>query len=784
MREEWDRRIQHDYRFWMSDGIASDQTMWATGKRDLDIILEGLDRAQLKTKTALEIGCGVGRLLRAASDLFQSVVGIDVSEEAIARGRQLLSDRENAKFILTNGTDLAEIADDTIDFCYTFAALSSMPVTVIAGYLIELSRVTKAGAELRLQVYLGKEQSTTEEDTIAVRTFDAECFTRAVALAGFDLPSRRELVLPFQVSDKNAGMVAEIVTLRKRERATANVSEIERALASTKEIQANKNWRGSTTEYFMALSRAQQHMDAGELSKARDALQYALQNFGEPEVDVRRLLQEIEKTLQTKALGNSGQLSTISRSNSESSDHFERNMQVVRKRFPEVARALELATAVSGIELKPTQEGDRAIVFEGTPLDNPEKPRRAAELWAERELNAPQVRNATSLLVAGMAGGYHVEALLTASGKQLSVFEPRVPILRAALAGRDCTALLERIANLFLSVQQFERSDLTKLSADQLQLVVHSPTQIVSRDAVDELRRVLGSDRGIRELHPSIGVVSPIYGGSLPIAAYTARALQELRQRVQFFDLGSFYGTYNKFGEFLRDRHRIDGLQSYYVEVLSQVVLEAVTERPVDILICLAQAPLTPRVLTELRNRGIITVMWFVEDCRRFLSWKEISQYYDFMFLIQRDEFPALVERAGARKAVYLPVGCDPLLHAPLSLTDEERKRFGSQISFVGAGYNNRQQMFATLAQRDFKIWGTEWPGSAPFDKLVQENARRIDPGDYVKIFNASAVNLNLHSSKERDGVEPHGDFVNPRTFELASTGAFQLVDNRTHLRE
>jgi spore maturation protein CgeB len=154
------------------------------------------------------------------------------------------------------------------------------------------------------------------------------------------------------------------------------------------------------------------------------------------------------------------------------------------------------------------------------------------------------------------------------------------------------------------------------------------------------------------------------------------------------------------------------------------------------------------------------------------------------MFLIQRDGYPERVQAAGAGSAIYLPTGCDPLVHCPLGLTDEEKQRWGSDISFVGAGYNNRQQVFATLAQRDFKIWGTEWPQMMPFSRLVQEKGRRVDPSEYVKIFNASAINLNLHSSMERDGVEPNGDFVNPRTFELAAAGAFQLVDERTLLPE
>src|SRR5262249_41290311 len=146
---------------------------------------------------------------------------------------------------------------------------------------------------------------------------------------------------------------------------------------------------------------------------------------------------------------------------------------------------------------------------------------------------------------------------------------------------------------------------------------------------------------------PAIGVVGPIYGGSLPIAAYVTRALKEMKQRVTYYDLAGFHQAYSKFGEFVREPARLNTLQGHYVEMLSQTVLEAVSERPVDILICLAQAPMSARVLSELRKRGVITVMWFVEDCRRFTAWRDISRYYDYMFLIQKGEFPAMVEQAG-----------------------------------------------------------------------------------------------------------------------------------------
>ena len=53
-----------------------------------------------------------------------------------------------------------------------------------------------------------------------------------------------------------------------------------------------------------------------------------------------------------------------------------------------------------------------------------------------------------------------------------------------------------------------------------------------------------------------------------------------------------------------------------------------------------------------------------------------------------------------------------------------------------------------------------------------------------MKIYNASKININLHSSLQTTDLVSRGDFVNPRTFELAAAGAFQLVDERSLLGE
>jgi spore maturation protein CgeB len=128
-------------------------------------------------------------------------------------------------------------------------------------------------------------------------------------------------------------------------------------------------------------------------------------------------------------------------------------------------------------------------------------------------------------------------------------------------------------------------------------------------------------------------------------------------------------------------------------------------------------------------------------------------------------------------------MAADPSVHRPLELTQAEREEFGADVSFVGAGYANRRAIFPRLLDHDwkFKLWGNEWDGATDLSSVLQRHGARIETDTCLKVFNGSAVNLNLHSCTGT-GFDPEGDFVNPRTFELAACGAFQLTDRRSLL--
>ncbi|MDR2161806.1 MAG: glycosyltransferase [Desulfovibrio sp.] len=279
-------------------------------------------------------------------------------------------------------------------------------------------------------------------------------------------------------------------------------------------------------------------------------------------------------------------------------------------------------------------------------------------------------------------------------------------------------------------------------------------------------------------------VVLPLYGGSLPVGRYAAQGLREAGCLVDIFEAPAFHSAFTALDGLRLGAERREALRSGFLQNVSQAVMAKADAFSPDLVLCLAQAPLSLMDLKRLRAAKVPTAMWFVEDFRLFTYWRAFAPWYDIFAVIQKEPFFAELAAIGVNNVLYLPLAADPSFHRPLRLTAGEKKEFGSTLSFMGAGYPNRKRAFLELIGRDFKIWGTQWEGEPRLDPLVQRRGERISPEDSVRIFNSSAINLNLHSSVREGEAVSGGDFVNPRTFELAACGAFQLVDQRLLLDE
>lgn len=282
-------------------------------------------------------------------------------------------------------------------------------------------------------------------------------------------------------------------------------------------------------------------------------------------------------------------------------------------------------------------------------------------------------------------------------------------------------------------------------------------------------------DRSLRVL-----VVLPLYGGSLPIGRFCVEALRELGHTVEVFEAPSFYTAFSSLKELRVTTDRLEYLENSFLQVVSQAVLAKVDTFEPDLVLCLAQAPLNRQALKRLRKDGVATAMWFVEDYKLFTYWRGFAPFYDFFAVIQYEPLMSELRDIGVENALYLPMAALPAMHRKLELSPMEQRKYGADVSFLGAGYPNRRVAFRQLTHLDFKIWGTEWDGEPLLERHVQLKGARISSEDCVKIYNATKINLNLHSSVRATELVSHGDFVNPRTFELAACGAFQLVDKRS----
>ena len=279
-------------------------------------------------------------------------------------------------------------------------------------------------------------------------------------------------------------------------------------------------------------------------------------------------------------------------------------------------------------------------------------------------------------------------------------------------------------------------------------------------------------------------VVLPMYGGSLPIGRYCAKALESLGASVRLFEAPAFYSAFTGLKNLDLAPEQIPPLERSFLQVVSQAIFAHVQTFEPHLVLAMAQAPMPKNLLTRLARLQIRTVMWFVEDYALFQYWKLYAPLYSAFCVIQKDPFFSELSAIGQNTVLYLPLAALPELHVHQELSPEELKLYASKISFLGAGYPNRRLAFRPLAGKDFKIWGSDWEGEEILAHNLQKKGERISTEESLKVYSATTVNLNLHSSVHLSSLVSHGDFVNPRTFELACMNAFQLVDNRTLLPE
>jgi SAM-dependent methyltransferase len=157
MQRFWDERAKEDAFYFVDNrldyGAPDVERFWDGGEEALGLLLEIAQASIEPGHTVLDIGCGLGRLTRAAAARAERVLALDVSAEMLRQARELNAGLGNVEWIHGDGHTLEPIPDASVDCCISLVVFQHIPDPAITlGYMREIGRVLRPGGFAAFQV--------------------------------------------------------------------------------------------------------------------------------------------------------------------------------------------------------------------------------------------------------------------------------------------------------------------------------------------------------------------------------------------------------------------------------------------------------------------------------------------------------------------------------------------------------------------------------------------------------------------------------------------------------
>jgi SAM-dependent methyltransferase len=168
LQRRWDAFARRDPLGAILDPMATPsggdlEEFFAWGEREIDETLADGARHGLPAafESALDFGCGAGRLTQAMARRFESCEGVDISPAMVRLAVELNRRGERCRFRVNESDSLAAFEDASFDFAYSSLVLQHMDPPLARGYVAELVRVLRPGGLLVFQ--LPSERDTRSE---------------------------------------------------------------------------------------------------------------------------------------------------------------------------------------------------------------------------------------------------------------------------------------------------------------------------------------------------------------------------------------------------------------------------------------------------------------------------------------------------------------------------------------------------------------------------------------------------------------------------------------------
>jgi ubiquinone/menaquinone biosynthesis C-methylase UbiE len=128
-------------------GRWNENAFFQSGRDEIAQVLRLLDGQGLSPRfgTALDFGCGIGRLTHALGERFERVHGVDISPTMIAMAREKNRVGSRVTYHVNATESLPMLATGSVDFIYSNIVLQHIPRHAAEQYVREFGRVMAPG---------------------------------------------------------------------------------------------------------------------------------------------------------------------------------------------------------------------------------------------------------------------------------------------------------------------------------------------------------------------------------------------------------------------------------------------------------------------------------------------------------------------------------------------------------------------------------------------------------------------------------------------------------------
>ena len=145
--------------------------------------------------------------------------------------------------------------------------------------------------------------------------------------------------------------------------------------------------------------------------------------------------------------------------------------------------------------------------------------------------------------------------------------------------------------------------------------------------------------------------------------------------------------------------------------------------------------------------------------------------YYDIYFTTKSYNVTEL-KQLGCQRVYFVDNAFDPHTHKPIEISEEDRKRIGGSVGFIGGAERERAESMLYLAQNgiEVRIYGSGWKKYQNIHNLLKIENQVVWGNDYTRAICSFDIVLGYLRKVNRD-------LQTSRSIEIPACGAFMLAE-------